>query len=167
MREVETGTSRSIAGSDAIALSPKSRGLASDTFHRIRKNPGALAGLIVLIAIILSAIFAPVVAPNDPIEQNTQAIRQGPSRDHIFGTDTFGRDVFSRVVYGGRHSLPVGLIAVGIAGVIGVITGLAAGYYGRWIDTITMRIVDMMLAFPGILFAMSIVAILGTSLFNL
>jgi peptide/nickel transport system permease protein len=126
-----------------------------------------LAGLVVLIAIVLSAIFAPLVAPYDPIEQNTQAIRQGPSLDHIFGTDTFGRDVFSRVIYGGRHSLPVGLIAVGIAGVIGVITGLAAGYYGRWIDTITMRIVDMMLAFPGILFAMSIVAILGTSLFNL
>lgn len=167
MREADVSATIPTRSADAIAAPIKSRGLAADAFHRIRKNPGALAGLIVLAAIVLCAIFAPVIAPDDPVEQNTQAIRQAPSWSHPFGTDTFGRDVFSRVIYGGRHSLPVGLIAVGIAGVVGVVTGLIAGYYGRWIDTITMRIVDMMLAFPGILFAMSIVAILGTSLFNL
>jgi len=145
----------------------RSRGLIGETMHRVSRNPGALAGFVVLILIILSAVLAPAIAPYDPIEQNTQAIRQGPSSDHLFGTDTFGRDVFSRVIYGGRHSLPVGLVAVGIAGIVGVITGLSAGYYGRWVDTVTMRFVDMMLAFPGILLAMAIVAILGSSLFNL
>ncbi|CAN5651003.1 ABC transporter permease [soil metagenome] len=167
MHEVNIEVPVSAARTRLIPAPPRSGGLARETFNRIRKNPGALAGLIVLVAIVLSAIFAPYIVPHDPIEQNTQVIRQGPSLDHLFGTDTFGRDVFSRVIYGGRQSLPVGLIAVGIAGFVGVITGLAAGYYGRWVDTITMRIVDMMLAFPGILFAMSIVAILGTSLFNL
>jgi peptide/nickel transport system permease protein len=167
MHEADVSATLPAPSTDAISAPLKSRGLAADAFHRIRKNPGALAGLVVLAAIVLCAIFAPLIAPDDPIAQNTQAIRQGPSWSHPFGTDNFGRDVFSRVIYGGRHSLPVGLIAVGIAGVVGVVTGLIAGFYGRWIDTITMRIVDMMLAFPGILFAMSIVAILGTSLFNL
>lgn len=167
MRETDLSATISSTKAGAVVVPAKSRGLAADAFYRIRKNPGALAGLIVLAAIVLCAIFAPLIAPDDPIAQDTQAIRQGPSWSHPFGTDTFGRDVFSRVIYGGRHSLPVGLIAVGIAGVVGVITGLTAGYYGRWIDSITMRVVDMMLAFPGILFAMSIVAILGTSLFNL
>jgi len=167
MREADLSATVSSHSADTITAPIKSRGLAADAFHRIRRNPGALAGLIVLVAIVLCAIFAPVIAPDDPIAQDTQAIRQHPSWSHPFGTDNFGRDIFSRVIYGGRHSLPVGLIAVGIAGVVGVVTGLIAGYYGRWIDTITMRVVDMMLAFPGILFAMSIVAILGTSLFNL
>lgn len=167
MHEANIESTVSTSRTKFIPAPPRSRGLACDTFNRIRKNPGALAGLIVLSVIVLSAIFAPFIVPYDPIEQNTQAIRQGPGLDHFFGTDTFGRDVFSRVIYGGRQSLPVGLIAVGIAGFVGVLTGLAAGYYGRWVNTVTMRIVDMMLAFPGILFAMSIVAMLGTSLFNL
>src|SRR6478735_3245248 len=155
------------AEASPLALPAKTRGLARDTFRKVSRNPGAVAGLIVLTVIVLATIFAPMLAPYDPIEQNSQAIRQAPSREHLNGTDTFGRDVFSRVLYGGRQSLPVGLIAVGIAGVVGVLTGLAAGYYGRWVDTVTMRMVDIMLAFPGILLAMSIVAILGTSLFNL
>jgi peptide/nickel transport system permease protein len=159
-----------IAPSSQIAsleIKTRSGGLARDTFRKLTRNPGAVAGLIVLALIVLATIFAPAIAPYDPIAQDTQAIRQAPSREHLNGTDTFGRDVFSRVLYGGRQSLPVGLIAVGIAGVVGVLTGLAAGYYGRWVDTVTMRMVDIMLAFPGILLAMSIVAILGTSLFNL
>jgi peptide/nickel transport system permease protein len=145
----------------------KSRGLTRDALHRLRRNPGAVAGAVVLAMIVLLAVFAPVVAPYDPIEQNSQAIRARPSREHFFGADTFGRDVFSRVLYGGRQSLPVGLVAVGIAALIGVAFGLIAGYRGGWIDSLIMRAVDMMLAFPGILLAMSIVAILGTSLFNL
>lgn len=145
----------------------KSRGLTRDALHRLGRNPGAVAGAIVLTAIVLLAVFAPVVSPYDPIEQNSQAIRAHPSRDHLFGADTFGRDVFSRVLYGGRQSLPVGLVAVGIAAVVGVTFGLIAGYRGGYIDSVIMRAVDMMLAFPGILLAMSLVAILGTSLFNL
>jgi peptide/nickel transport system permease protein len=138
-----------------------------DTLHQLGRNPGAVAGAVVLTAIVLLAVFAPVVAPYDPIEQDSQAIRAHPSREHLFGADTFGRDVFSRVLYGGRQSLPVGLVAVGIAAVVGVAFGLIAGYRGGWIDSVIMRVVDMMLAFPGILLAMALVAILGTSLFNL
>ena len=105
--------------------------------------------------------------PYDPIQQDTQAIRQAPSRHHLMGTDNFGRDVFSRVLYGGRRSLPVGFVAIGIASVIGVICGLVAGYFGSYTDTVIMRSADVLLAFPGILLALALVAILGTSLFNL
>ncbi len=145
----------------------KSRGLTRDALYRVGRNPGAVAGAIVLAVIVLLAIFAPLVAPYDPIAQDSQAIRAHPSREHIFGADTFGRDVFSRVIYGGRQSLPVGLVAVGIAAIIGVTFGLIAGYRGGFSDSIIMRATDMMLAFPGILLAMALVAILGTSLFNL
>jgi peptide/nickel transport system permease protein len=130
-------------------------------------NPGAIVGLIVLTVVILSALFAPLIAPYDPIAQDTTAIRAAPSAQHLFGTDNFGRDVFSRVLYGGRMSLPVGFVAVGITAVVGVALGLIAGYYGRAIDSVIMRWVDIMLAFPGILLAMALVAILGPSLFNL
>ncbi len=141
--------------------------LARDAARRLARNPGAVTGAIVLVTIVLLALLAPVIAPYDPIAQDSGAIRAGPSPSHLFGADNFGRDVFSRVLYGGRKSLPVGLIAVGIAVVIGVGFGLIAGYYGRWIDALIMRAVDLMLAFPGILLAMALVAILGTSLFNL
>ena len=124
-------------------------------------------GAIVLMVIIFLAVFAPMIAPYDPIAQDSTAIRAAPSAQHIFGADNFGRDVFSRVLYGGRMSLPVGFVAVGITAMVGVALGLIAGYYGRAIDSIIMRWVDLMLAFPGILLAMAIVAILGTSLFNL
>ena len=141
--------------------------LARDTLRRLWRNPGAIMGAIVLTVIIFLAVFAPMIAPYDPIAQDSTAIRAAPSAQHIFGADNFGRDVFSRVLYGGRMSLPVGFVAVGITAMVGVALGLIAGYYGRAIDSIIMRWVDLMLAFPGILLAMAIVAILGTSLFNL
>ncbi len=146
---------------------PKARGLARDTLRRVSRNPGALVGLIVLLTIIALTLLAPVISPYDPVRQDTQAIRQGPSLDHLFGTDTFGRDVFSRVLHAGRYSLPVGLVAVGVASFFGVLGGLAAGYYGRWVDTVIMRFVDILLALPGILMVMAIVAILGGGIFNL
>jgi peptide/nickel transport system permease protein len=142
-------------------------GLARDALRRLRRNPGAVAGAVVLTIVILLAVFAPLLAPYDPIEQNSRAIRAAPSAEHLFGADNFGRDVFSRVLYGGRLSLPVGFIAVSITAVVGVALGLIAGYYGRAVDSVIMRWVDLMLAFPGILLAMALIAILGTSLFNL
>src|SRR5215218_6949147 len=143
-----------------------SSSLVHDALRRVWRNPGAVAGAIVITAVILLAAFAPVIAPYDPIEQNSTAIRAGPSAEHLFGADNFGRDIFSRVLYGGRMSLPIGFVAIGITAVVGVALGLIAGYYGGRIDTIVMRWVDLMLAFPGILLAMSLVAILGASLFN-
>jgi peptide/nickel transport system permease protein len=141
--------------------------LARDTLRRLWRNPGAVVGAIVLVVIVFLAVFAPMIAPYDPIAQDSTAIRAAPSAQHFFGADNFGRDVFSRVLYGGRMSLPVGFVAVSITAIVGVALGLIAGYYGGTIDAVIMRWVDLMLAFPGILLALSLVAILGTSLFNL
>ncbi len=152
----------------AVELATKAApsSLTRDAVRRLRKNPGAVAGLFVLLVIIFVSIFAGQIAPYDPIQQDTQAIRQAPSRHHLMGTDNFGRDVFSRVLYGGRRSLPVGFVAIGIASIIGVVFGLIAGYFGSYTDTVIMRSSDVLLAFPGILLALALVAILGTSLFN-
>ena len=153
--------------STALGRLSSSSSLTQDALHRLKRNPGAIAGAVVLTTMILLAAFAPMIAPYDPIAQDSTAIRAAPSAKHLFGADTFGRDIFSRVLYGGRMSLPVGFVAVSITAVVGVALGLIAGYYGGRIDTIVMRWVDLMLAFPGILLAMALVAILGTSLFNL
>jgi len=159
---------RATARADALSTrSSKPTGLLRDTLRRLRRNPGAIAGAVVLAVIVLLAIFAPAIAPYDPIDQDSQSIRAAPSRDHLFGADNFGRDVFSRVLWGGRQSLPVGLIAVAIGGSVGIAAGLLAGYYGRWLDSTIMRCVDLLLAFPGILLALGIIAIRGTGLFNL
>ena len=162
-----TGTAVSQAKPHTLARERAGTSLTRDTLRRLWMNPGAIAGAIVLTVMVLSALFAPLIAPYDPIAQDTTAIRAAPSAQHLFGTDNFGRDVFSRVLYGGRMSLPVGFVAVGITAVAGVALGLIAGYYGRAIDSVIMRWVDIMLAFPGILLALALVAILGPSLFNL
>ena len=170
MSRQDEGTAERAVGERAELLLGrvgKPAGLTRETLRRLRRNPGAVAGAIVLAAIVLVTIFAPAVSPRDPVAQDTTAIRQPPGRDHLFGTDNFGRDIFSRVLAGGRKSLPIGLVAVAMAAVVGVLFGLVAGFYGRWIDSLVMRGADLMLAFPGILLAMSLVAILGSSLFNL
>jgi peptide/nickel transport system permease protein len=156
------------ARADALFnLAAKPSGPIRDTIRRLRRNPGAVLGAFVFAVMVVLTLLAPTIAPYDPIDQDSQAIRAAPSRDHYFGADNFGRDVYSRVLYGGRKSLPVGMIAVAIGAVVGIVAGLASGYYGRWIDSLIMRLVDLMLAFPGILLALAIIAILGTSLVNL
>src|SRR5689334_10260490 len=112
---------------DLFNRAAKPSGPLRDLVRRLRKNPGAMAGAFVLAAIVLLCVLAPVIAPYDPIEQDSQAIRAHPSRTHYFGADNFGRDVYSRVLYGRRKSLPVGLVAVAIGAAIGVTAGLAAG----------------------------------------
>jgi peptide/nickel transport system permease protein len=128
---------------------------------------GIVVGGTLFLVLVLVAVFAPAIATQNPIEQNYGATLSPPNREHLMGTDNFGRDIFSRVVYGTRVSLQVGLISVGIAAAIGIPLGLAAGYYGGWVDGVAMRLVDVMLAFPGILLAFVIVAVLGSSLTNL
>lgn len=112
------------------------------------------------------AIFAPLVATHDPLKQSAELL-EPPSSRHWMGTDEFGRDLFSRVVYGGRISLSVGIIAVFVAVVIGSTLGLIAGYAGKHIDNLIMRFIDGLMAFPGIILAILIMAVLGTSLTNL
>jgi peptide/nickel transport system permease protein len=126
----------------------------------------AVAGLVVLCALATAAIGAPLIAPYDPLRQNMVDFLAAPGAAHWFGTDQFGRDLFSRVVWGGRLTLQVGAIAVGIAASIGVTLGIVAGYYGGWPDLLIMRAIDLLLAFPSILLALGVVAILGGSLGN-
>jgi len=131
-------------------------------FPKRWRNPIGIAGAIIVLATVLIAIFAPLIAPYEPSSQG--AIRLlGPSREHLMGTDELGRDTFSRIVYGSRVSLQVGILAVAISLIVGGIMGLLAGYFGRWVDTWTMRLVDIMFAFPGIVLAIVISGLLGPS----
>ncbi len=131
-----------------------------------RLRPGMWAGIVVSCLFVVTALAAPWIAPHDPITPVIEDVLRPPSRGHPFGTDELGRDVLSRVIYGSRVSLEVGIVAVGIAATIGTAGGLAAGFYGGTLDAAVMRATDVMLAFPGILLAIAIVATLGPSLVN-
>jgi peptide/nickel transport system permease protein len=135
--------------------------------RRLLRNKGAVFGLVILGIMILGAVLAPVLPLVDPIQIDPTHALYSPGTPFLFGSDQYGRDVFSRVIYGGRVSLLVGPIAVTIALVPGVLIGLLAGYYGHWLDSVLMRVIDVMLAFPGILLALGIVAVLGPSLTSL
>ena len=137
-----------------------------DALKRLARNPGSLVGAVILLVIILATIFAPYVTFHDPVGLATGERLQPPNAKYWLGTDAFGRDIYTRIVYGGRISLRVGIIAVTIATLLGVTMGLLAGYYGGVVDTIAMRLIDIMLAFPGILLALAIISVLGPSLFN-
>lgn len=133
---------------------------------RLMKNKAAVVGGIVIIFIILMGIFGPLILKTDPTTQNILNKLQPPSKEHWFGTDNFGRDIFTRIIYGTKLTLTVGFLSVLIGGVLGVVLGVVAGYYGGIVDTLTMRIMDILLAFPGILLALAIVSVLGGSLIN-
>lgn len=135
--------------------------------QRLSKSKVAMVGLLVLAVLAFVALAAPLISPYEPNAVAPRDALQPPSSTHLFGTDQYGRDVFSRVLYGARISLMVGFISVSIAVVAGTVMGLISGYYGRWVDTSVMRFVDIMLAFPGILLALALVSILGPSLPNL
>lgn len=137
-----------------------------DAFQRLVRNPGSVAGAIILSLIILSAIFAPQITRYDPVKYAPSERLKPPSFQYWFGTDAEGRDIYTRVVYGGRVSLRIGLVAVTIAAGLGVTSGMLAGFLGGIVDNLIMRLMDIMLAFPGILLALAVVAILGPNLFN-
>ena len=128
-------------------------------------TPGFIVGTSILAGWVLLAIFAPFGAPHDPLATISGA-REAPSPDFWFGTDRLGRDVFSRVIYGARVSLVLGFISVAIGAVLGSALGLVSGYYRGAVDTVLMRVVDAMLAFPGILLALVVIAALGPSITN-
>ena len=133
---------------------------------QIRRNSKAMLGLSIVLGLILIAIFAPLVAPYDPEAISGANKVQSPTLQHPFGTDNFGRDIFSRVLYGARISIYVGLMTVGISISAGVPLGLVAGYYGGLVDEVVMRIMDAMMSFPPILLALVIMAALGPNLTN-
>ena len=130
------------------------------------RSPGAKVGTILLLLLILVAIFAPIIAPFDPSAMGVGKNLQPPSAGHWFGTDEFGRDLFSRVVYGSRLTLMIGLVAVGISMIAGVAIGMVAGYAGGWIESVLMRAIDVLFSFTETLIALAAVAVLGPSLTN-
>lgn len=144
----------------------KKSGPWREVWRRLKQNKAAMLGLLVMVILILAAIFVDYVAPYGYDDQDLMRRFQTPNSQHWFGTDNFGRDIFSRIVYGAQVSLKVGLIAVGIAMFIGGALGAVAGFYGGKIDNFIMRFIDVLLAIPSILLAISIVAALGPELRN-
>ncbi|MCR3955653.1 MAG: ABC transporter permease [Gudongella sp.] len=145
----------------------KSTGPWIEVWKRLKRSKMAIFGLVIIILLIGMAIFADYIAPYPFDEQNLMNTFQSPNSDHLFGTDEFGRDILSRVIYGSRVSLVVGFIAVGIALVTGGFLGAISGYYGGRVDNFIMRIMDVLLAIPSMLLAIAIVAALGPGLTNL
>jgi peptide/nickel transport system permease protein len=143
-------------------------GLWREAWSRLRRNPGAIVGSCLVLAFVIVAVFAPWIAPFDPRAQNLSLIREGccpgPSRDHLFGVDALGRDEFSRIVYGARFSLLIGVVAVTVGLSIGLTLGAIAGYLGGIVDSVIMRLMDVQLSIPGLLLAIGIVAVLGPGL---
>jgi len=136
-------------------------------FRKALSNPLALAGFVIIVLVFLLSMLAPFIAPYDPNDINVKAILLEPSMQHWMGTDGLGRDVLSRMLHGGRISLLVGLVAVGISTVIGVLLGAVAGFYRGWIDTFIMRLVDIMLSIPSFFLILAVIAFLTPSIINI
>src|SRR5690606_25215361 len=128
-----------------------------DALRRLLRHRSAMVGLAVTLLLAFVAALAPVIAPHDPLAQNLRQALTPPSATHWMGTDEFGRDIFSRILYGAGISLKVGLLVVLVSGTIGVLLGLLAGYYGGWVDAVISRAIEILLAFPGLLLAIGIV----------
>jgi peptide/nickel transport system permease protein len=149
-------------------LAAPTGGLWRDAFSRVRRNKGAVVGFGIVTFFVLVAIFAPLLAQYSPTEANPLLFIHGcctpPNRHHWFGADDVGRDEFSRIVYGARYSLVIGVAAVSVGLSVGLLLGTMAGYFGGIVDTLIMRCMDVMLAIPGLLLAIGIVALLGPGL---
>lgn len=144
----------------------RERSLWSDAWKRLRKNAFAMLGLVILLIIAILAIFASQIAPHDPNFQDYPAAMQSPNRSHWLGTDNFGRDILSRIMHGAQISLRLGLFGTLIGASIGSVLGAAAGFFGGWVDTLIMRLLDVQMAFPGILLAIIVIAVMGDSEIN-
>jgi peptide/nickel transport system permease protein len=149
-----------------IALSTRPRDRVRDWWRLLRRSKLAFAGLLIVLGLIVLAIIGPAIAPYDPNDINVRDRSQAPSWSHLFGTDDRGRDILSRVLYGARVSLKVGVIAVGISATVGTFLGAISGYFGGWLDEVVMRLTDVLFAFPAILLAIAIMAMLGPSASN-
>jgi peptide/nickel transport system permease protein len=149
---------------ESDAPTRRRRAAGSPALRRLSRNRAALAGLVVFSLIVLVAITAPLIAPYNPNALNPADSLQPPGSAHWLGTDSFGRDMLSRIIYGSRISVQVGFVAVTISVVGGAILGLLSGYHRGWVDMLVSRLTDVMQAFPGILLALVIIAVLGRNL---
>ncbi|GGF57183.1 peptide ABC transporter permease [Paracoccus acridae] len=160
--------------SDTVQLSSSAirRQMLAEFWFYFRQNRGAVAGLFVFVLLVLTAIFAPVLAPHNPTMQYRDAFllppvwQEGGRAEFLLGTDAVGRDMLSRLIFGAQYSLFIGIVVVAIALVGGVIIGLIAGFFRGWVDAVIMRVMDVILAFPSLLLALVLVAILGPGLTN-
>ncbi|MBN2283102.1 MAG: ABC transporter permease [Deltaproteobacteria bacterium] len=141
--------------------------MKNDFWFRFLRNKMAVAGGVVVAVLFVVSIFAPMLSPYNPSEIDLRDVLSAPSAVHIFGTDQLGRDVLSRMIWGAGISLKVGFVATGIAIFIGTILGAVAGYYGRWVDAVIMRFVDIMLCFPSFFLILAVIAILEPSIWNI
>ena len=148
---------------DTVPGDPESLSLWSDVWRRFRANKLALIGMVFVIMLGLVAIFADFIAPYSITERDSADFRAGPSSDHWFGTDIIGRDVFSRVVYGARVSLRIGIVSTLLAMIIGVVVGAFAGFVGGWLESLIMRITDIFLSIPYIVLAIAVATVFGRS----
>jgi len=155
-----------MAVSEAVALDLAEESPGARAWRRLIKRKGAVLGLGIIVVFVTLAIFAPLLAPYDPVQQSWSTIRKPPSLQHWFGTDESGRDLFSRVIFGARASLLAGVVSISIALGLGVPVGLLAGYAGKWTDALISRITDAMLACPFLILAIALAAFLGPSLEN-
>ena len=144
-----------------------SRFTAARLWRIARHHPMAAVALAIIITFIVIALLAPVIAPYDPAETNGRYRLKPPEWSHPFGTDSLGRDVLSREIYGARVSLQVAVLAVSVAASIGVPLGILSGYRGGWVDVVVMRLTDAVIAFPGLVLALSLVLVLGPSITNI
>lgn len=159
---------------DTVHLSTAAirRQMLAEFWFYFRQNRGAVAGLVVFILLVLTAVFAPVLAPHDPTTQYRDAFllppfwQDGGRPEFLLGTDAVGRDMLSRLIFGAQYSLFIGIVVVAIALIGGVIIGLIAGFFGGWVDGLIMRVMDVILAFPSLLLALVLVAVLGPGLTN-
>jgi peptide/nickel transport system permease protein len=132
----------------------------------LKQNPMALSGAVVIAVSVMSSILVPILPIQDPFHQDLPNRLKPPSADHLFGTDNYGRDLFSRIIWGGRISLLVGIVSTIIGALIGVTLGVISGYFGRYVDAVIMRITDILLSFPALLLSMAICAAIGSSVWN-
>jgi peptide/nickel transport system permease protein len=155
----------------ANVLPTSGGGLWRDAWSRLRKNPGAIVGCFIVASFVVIAIFAPLIAPYSPKDIHLDWLGTsccpGPSAQHLLGVDQVGRDEFSRIIYGARYSLVIGVVAVAVGLSIGLVLGGTAGYFGGFTDSVIMRSMDVMLAIPGLLLAIGIVAALGPGLWQI
>ncbi|BBD35995.1 peptide ABC transporter [Aminobacter sp. Y103A] len=160
------------AATSAVSTDPSRRARLAEFWYYFSENRGAVIGLVFFIFLVLLAIFAPLIAPHDPTQQYRDAVlvppvwQEGGRADFLLGTDAVGRDMLSRLVYGTQFSLFVGVIVTALSLVVGVVFGVIAGYFRGWVDTSIMRVMDIILAFPSLLLALVLVAILGPGLVN-
>jgi peptide/nickel transport system permease protein len=151
-----------------VAIESAPSGLWSDAWYRLKRNPAAIFGFAVLVILVIVAIFAPVLAPHGPRDQNLSLLRQGccpgPSSGHFLGVDELGRDELSRIIFGTRFSLLIGVVSVSVGFFFGSVLGAVSGFFGGVVDSVIMRITDIWLTIPGFLMAIGIVAMLGPGL---